>query len=417
MKLARAALTPVLLLAFAFGLAASTQACNGADDSCGKLEAALKRCGMPIARLDCGRIDRTAEEALLARLGTRGCAASADANAVDPRVCALANWSCPVSPTPEPGLARPRYPLVLVGGIDSSPSFDWNPSIATALTTAGIAAYHVDVVAWSPTAERAEDLAASIESRLARTPAGRVNLVCYAVAGLDCRYLVSPGGLAVRDPVRAKAMTSRIASITTIATPHRGTRVAEAALSALTSGTADDLLHSLVGAIADGVATPPSDAALASTLRGLTLTEVAEFNRKIPDASDVYYQSFAGVSHVLGKSSEASERSIRRACVASDRTLQLFEHPGKRDVMNELLWATAPFGSTSLTEAGTVISGPSDGMISVDSAQWGNFRGCLPADHYDVIGQLGKTTRDPISGFDAPRFYQWVASDLAARGL
>jgi triacylglycerol lipase len=399
-------------------LTAVFPACGGgADDSCTKLEAALKRCGMPVVRLDCGPIDRTAEEALLARLGTRGCAANGDAEAVDPRVCALANWPCPASPTPEPGAQAPRYPLVLVGGIDSSPAFDWNPKVAAALKDARVPAYHVAVVPWSPVAERAEDLAASIESLVARTHMERVNLLCYAVAGLDCRYLVSPGGLAARDPSRAQALARHIASITTIATPHRGTRVAEAALSALSSGTADDLLHSLVGAIADGVATPPSDAALATTLRGLTLTELADFNRKTPNAEGLYYQSFAGVSHVLGKSSEASERSIRRACVASDRTFQLFQHPGKRDVMNELLWVSAPFGSTSLTDAGTVISGPSDGMISVDSAQWGNFRGCIPADHYDVIGQIGKTTRDPISGFDAPRFYRWVASDLAMRGL
>ena len=55
-------------------------------------------------------------------------------------------------------------------------------------------------------------------------------------------------------------------------------------------------------------------------------------------------------------------------------------------------------------------------MVSVDSAKWGNFRGCIPADHYDVIGQMARISADPVTGFDAPRFYEWVISDLAERG-
>jgi hypothetical protein len=53
----------------------------------------------------------------------------------------------------------------------------------------------------------------------------------------------------------------------------------------------------------------------------------------------------------------------------------------------------------------------------VASARWGNFRGCIPADHYDVVGQIGHNTRDPVTGFDAARFWAFVASDLAERGF
>ena len=85
--------------------------------------------------------------------------------------------------------------------------------------------------------------------------------------------------------------------------------------------------------------------------------------------------------------------------------------------MNELLWVTAPFGSTSRDDKGAIVLSPSDGMVSVESAKWGEFRGCLPADHYDVIGQIGHTTRDGRTGFDAPLFYRYVASSLAEKGL
>jgi triacylglycerol lipase len=56
-------------------------------------------------------------------------------------------------------------------------------------------------------------------------------------------------------------------------------------------------------------------------------------------------------------------------------------------------------------------------MVSVESAKWGSFRGCIPADHYDVIGQIGHFTRDVRTGFDPIDFYRWVASDLAEQGL
>jgi triacylglycerol lipase len=392
---------------------------SSAEDTCSALRGALKRCGMPTATLDCGRIDRTAQEALLARLGSKGCqgVSDTDPSAVDPRLCAIGNWPCPSSPTPEPGTRVPVYPVVFVSGIDGSPAFDWNPGILEALKRAKVQTAHVSVLPWATTEERAADLWLSLESLKARTGAKKFNLICYAVGGLDCRYLVSPNGLMKNRAADLKIVQSAIASISTIATPHRGTRVAEAALSAVRSGTASDLLSSLVGALADGTAKVPEDAAIVSTLEGLTLSATFTLNQTLRDAEGIYYQSWAGVSHVLGKTSDASEEAIRAACINNEGALSFERHKGTRDSMNELLWFSSPFGGTSLNAEGTPVQSPADGMVSVESAKWGTFRGCLPADHYDVIGQIGHSTRDPMTGFDAPRFYRTLASDLAERSF
>jgi triacylglycerol lipase len=141
------------------------------------------------------------------------------------------------------------------------------------------------------------------------------------------------------------------------------------------------------------------------------------FNAKITDGDGIFYQSFAGVSHVLAKSSAASEQSIAKYCAGDDGAPLFFRHDHDNDALNQVLWVTAPWSSTSRSPDGAVVASPSDGMVSVASAKWGVFRGCIPADHYDVIGQIGHTTRDGQSGFDAPRFYAWIASDLAGRGL
>ena len=56
-----------------------------------------------------------------------------------------------------------------------------------------------------------------------------------------------------------------------------------------------------------------------------------------------------------------------------------------------------------------------DGVATVASAKHGLFRGCIPADHMDEVGQV-QDTYDPATGWDHLRFYRNVAFDLAARG-
>jgi triacylglycerol lipase len=355
---------------------------------------------------------------MVSRFAERGCDGAGQANdeAVDPRLCKAAGWSCPDAPTPAPGTQRPASPLVFVSGIDESAVFDWNPRIIAAVNASfgEGTAFHVKVRGWSTTPDRAADLWDSLSALHAQTGT-KFNLVCYAVGGLDCRYLVSPHGLFEGDKKSHRDALDVVASITTISTPHRGTRVADAALAALESGTAEDLLGALAGS--SDASLIPSGGALQRTLLGLTMDASLPFNAKVTDADGMVYQSWAAVSHVLGRSSPSSELSIRQHCTGADGRLLLYRTDGNNDAMNELLWVTAPWSSTSRADDGSVAASPSDGMVSVASAKWGEFKGCIPADHYDVIGQIGHGTRDGQTGFDAPRFYRWVASDLAAKGL
>ncbi len=410
---------PTLHAAALLVVAAALTACAADQSACTELRDQLRACGFTTTeQVDCGRLDGASEQALLARLKERGCAGvgqdGADADAVDPRVCALAGWSCPASPIPSTAPAHPKHAVVLVSGIDGSPTFDWNPRVMSTLRTAGVDAHHVQVLPWATTPDRAADLWASLQSVRGRS-GGKLNLVCYAVGGLDCRYLVSPNGLMRGDEAGHRAVLDAVASITTVSTPHHGTRVADAALAAVQSGAAADVLQALVGSNAP--AGVPATAALTETLNGLTLDALSAFNQTIVDAPGVVYQSWAGVSHVLGKSSAATDGAVRARCVDARGAASYMRHEGTNDVLNPALWVTSPFASTSRDDRGRVVTSPSDGMVSIESAKWGEFRGCLPADHYDVIGQIGHTTRDGVTGFDAPRFYVWLAGDLAARGL
>lgn len=399
-------LTALLIVS---GCTTQAQMCEGLRD-------ALSSCGLPAEGLDCSRVDYTTLGSLAQRMDGAHCdVAAEDADAVDPRLCAVAGWSCPDSPTPKVTSAQTSYPIVLVGGIDDTPVFDWNPSVGAAIKAAGGRAYHVRVVPWQPTAARAADLWGSLSSLRRTTGADRFNLVCYAVAGLDCRYLVSAGGLFAKDEVQRAEVVATVASITTMATPHRGTRVADAAILALQSSTTVEVLQTLFGVSAP--ASVPDDATLTRTLHGLTVDALATFDRDVPDEPSIYAQSFAGVSALFGHRNDQDDAATAKLCVDADGQPFYQRHQDTVDALNPLLMVTAPFSHTARDRRGIVVSSPSDGMISLASAPWGRFRGCLPADHYDVIGQIGLRTRDPITGFDARDFYTWLAADLAQRGL
>ena len=120
----------------------------------------------------------------------------------------------------------------------------------------------------------------------------------------------------------------------------------------------------------------------------------------------------AAVSHLLGRASTQTEAQVKQHCGGV-----YLRRDDTRDALHPMLWSTVAWSFESRAADGTDVTSPSDGMVSIESAKWGEFQGCLPADHYDVVGELGHTTRDPNTGFDAPGFWVWVAADLAGRGL
>ena len=60
---------------------------------------------------------------------------------------------------------------------------------------------------------------------------------------------------------------------------------------------------------------------------------------------------------------------------------------------------------------------PNDGLVAISSAQWGTFRGCIPADHMEQLGQYNLPDVNVRTGVDMAWFYASVASDLAGQGV
>ncbi len=398
----RGALAFVLLFA---------SACGGELVYCTELAEELVECDVAATELSCELISIGDRIDLKDAFEARGCdAVWGDDGRVDDRLCRAFGWDCPEPLQSEVADIPLDHPVVFVGGIDNGPDFDWNPDVLDRIAnTTGVAVYQVTLAGWAPREVRALELWQTLRIAAAESPTGRVNLVCYAVGGIDCRYLVSPGGLFAGDAVGLAATSNVVASITTIATPHRGTDVASAALYA-----SDEVLGALLGQRAGA---GRADADVVRSLEELTPEAMVEFNERVVDAPEVAYYSWAGVSHFLGASLFVSDAAILDHCSGDDGTPSILRHPDTQDRLSDLLAPTAPFAGRTIDAAGATATSPHDGMVSVTSAKWGEFLGCVVADHYDVIGQHHDGGFDPQTGFDAARFYENWLEKLFERGF
>ena len=306
------------------------------------------------------------------------------------------DWFCPEPDPdcagqalgPDPAGRAARYPIVLMHGFNAGREGAWSfYRVENALRGDGHTVYTAEVPPFASVAERAQALAPQIERLLRETGAAKVNLLAHSMGGLDARYYTR-----VLRP-------DAVASVTTISTPHRGSRVADAGLG-LIPGIADDAIDFfavLWGRTFNEVA---EDADVRAALTALSSDEAERFNAEVGDVDGVDYESWAGVSSVLGIVNPLDRGACENMMLGDGESA---------DRMNAQLVA----GAALLAGARFT---PNDGMSTVDAAKWGRFRGCIPADHFDEVGQPERERPDPHTGFDHVRFYRNLAFDLSARG-
>jgi triacylglycerol lipase len=215
-----------------------------------------------------------------------------------------------------------------------------------------------DVTVLTPMVDPFGDTSARAGQLAASLPASeRVHIIAHSAGGLDARYLASPGGLNMGD---------RVASITTIGTPHHGSQIAD-----LLAGPAD---------VAAALATQLQG--FAHALGAFTTGRMAQFNHDIPDAPGVAGRSYGGVTGLAS-----------------------------RGVLGSLFLVSYPLVLTR--------EGPNDGWVSVESSKWDTFAGTVEADHAEeighelsVAGELLIRLGHPV--FDHLAFYEGLVADLGA---
>ena len=274
-------------------------------------------------------------------------------------------------PPPGKNLPAGKIAIVLAHGLDgSADSFD--PTVVTAIESLGHAVKRTEVPGVESVAVRAAALGPQIDAFLAQTGATKVHIIAHSMGGLDARYLISKLGYA-----------SKVASLTTISTPHRGSPLADVALGITQSSmmTQEEALDAVIKLLEPGT----DLASLNRALVDLSVTQAATFNATILDAPGVKYFSYAGFS-------TPGQISNDNAAVPCG-TLE----PGETQTLLVLAQPIVANGTDRI---------PSDAVVSIPSATWGTFGGCIAADHLSEIRAATET-------HDSPAFFKGIATKLA----
>ena len=306
--------------------------------------------------------------------------------------CAMHDDDCGTAPLgPDPHGAPARLPIVLAHGYRaSSTRHGFAASIVAALRADGHRVYTDDVPAFDSADARAHYLAQAVDRALAETGAPQVSIIAHSMGGLDARALVSKLGYG-----------DRVANIITISTPHRGSAFADQLLGLVAADPR--LANALAGVFSTFFSHVTTDPHVELGLRDISEGNAAAFNAAHPDDPRVRYQSWAGVSSLFG----LTLRANKELAACNGRMLRA---EGTADAFSPLL-AIPAFVVAHGFEAL-----PNDGLVRVSSAQWGEFRGCFPADHLREVGDLGTDRLQPNTGFDPIRFYRNLAFELSTEG-
>jgi triacylglycerol lipase len=224
------------------------------------------------------------------------------------------------------GMAFPRLrnPIILVHGLMGFDALrigrvrlrGYFPGIEESMRTAGNRVFCPKLSPTAGVSHRAEQLRDYLNQV---SPTEPVHVIAHSMGGLDARFMISRFDMA-----------DRVCSLTTIATPHRGSPFADWGTRRF--GRFASPVFQFFGM--------PDQAFFDLTTEGCR-----EFNAEVPDAPSVRYFSVAGRCSFAWLSPEwlIPHEIIRRA------------------------------------------EGPNDGMVSVASATWGEQTDVWPGDHVSLI--------------------------------
>ena len=254
-----------------------------------------------------------------------------------------------------------QYPVVLVHGIfahDRASIIKFWGRIPQLLMSRGIPVFWGNTDAWGSYESNAHILKKTIESILSQTTAKKVNVIAHSKGGIDTRYLIWKHGFG-----------DKIASLTSICTPHHGSEIADYCyqkeiLRQQLSRKALTFFGKIYG---------DANPNLYKLIYQLTTKKMKDFNQKITMDSRVFYQSWYTTMNN-----------------AADDKMFLHTYPYIKE-----------------------ISGDNDGLVSEHSAQWGDnitkIAGAIS--HAEILDYKAKE----ISGIHIPDIYVQMAKELSAQ--
>jgi triacylglycerol lipase len=289
----------------------------------------------------------------------------------------------------------PPYPVVLAHGFFGFNTFagidyvDYFFHVRAALADAGERQVYTPAVdPFNDSTTRGIALLAAVQRVIAETGAARVNIVGHSQGGMDARVVA-----ALRPDL--------VATVTTVATPHDGTRVSDVVLQVVSDpnfrNLADDLVRIIGAPLWDALG---NETSVFRSLAQFSTAGAADFARRYPDAQGVVYSSIAGRTALNDGGS---------LCRFAGRPDFITRWDGRLDPVDPLL------SVSQLILAGDTAA-PNDGLVGVAESRHGRFLGCIPADHLDEIGQILGDGPGVGNDFDHQAFYVDLVHWLRTQG-
>ena len=254
---------------------------------------------------------------------------------------------------PQPPVLKTKYPVFLCHGFGAigslvKPSPLHDPCML--MREHGITAVAPNVVPYASIETRAYNWVRLIEEVCETYQFEKINLVAHSMGGLDLRYALAHLGIEYK-----------IESLTTIATPHHGTYLADLVLKT------PEILAGPISEIVDwfGNNVYPSERSdTIGSVEQLTLQYVREhFNPDTPDPENLPIYSY---SAAVGRGTNYSLNPIFKF-----QNNQIFD-----------------------------MEGENDSFVSVKSAQWGKYLGCINLSHLNQIHvQVGREFKSKYYDF------------------
>lgn len=189
---------------------------------------------------------------------------------------------------PQPEYLATRYPVLLChgfGGLANAIQASLLHRVCMLYRNHCITSFAPTIVPYAGIETRAGAWIDNCDLILEATGSEKINLVAHSMGGLDMRHAITRMGL-----------HNRVASLTTVATPHRGTSLAELALK--TPEKIQDYFIDILDWLGD-ISYPDIKSDAQGALKQLTREYVQNtFNPETPDHPDVRYFS---VSTACGK--------------------------------------------------------------------------------------------------------------------
>lgn len=261
-----------------------------------------------------------------------------------------------------------KYPILFVHGVffRDTKYFNYWGRIPVELETNGATIFYGNHHSASSVADSAAELKSRITEILAETGAEKLNIIAHSKGGLDCRYAISKLGIA-----------DKVASLTTINTPHKGCLFADCLLSKIPSSIKNKVADTYNSTLRKFGESNPD---FLTAVNDLTDSACKQLNTEIPTPQGIYCQS---VGSVLTKATSGKF------------PLNLSYHLVK------------------------YFSGENDGLVDETSFKWGeNYILLRPTEKRGIShGDMIDLNRQNFKGFDVREFYVNLVSDLKNKGF